>query len=184
MSCSQSSKNDSRLQAKYSEIKEYDIKVNFSKSFMIKEVRKGSTVSDIHLTGIGFKGVSKTIHFKHTKPIYDFLVCDVNNDGFEELYIITQSGKKKPKAEIIGIVLTENESYRKIFVADNEGMAENDNFAGYVGFDSIYIKEQHLYRNFLVKDSNNQEFRKTVLYTLYKYEDSYALNARVIEKKK
>ncbi|PKP08777.1 MAG: hypothetical protein CVU09_14590 [Bacteroidetes bacterium HGW-Bacteroidetes-4] len=81
----------------YQEVRLVKIKFNFNQSFKIREVKQSSSMAQIHVQGIGFQQANQILCFDKVSPFESALVADIDNNGFEELYVITRStGKKKP----------------------------------------------------------------------------------------
>lgn len=180
------SKKDTRKKTEvasdYKEIKDTRIKFNYYQSFEIKEIKKGKSISDIYVLGIGFQNSSNTIKFNDVYPFESFFIADIDCDGFEELYIITRSVGSGAYVKILGITSNKGKSYKNIYVPeyDNSLDIKFKYLEGYMGHDKIYIQNKKLYREFPVFkpiDTNRKPTGGTrrILYMLNEYNNSFSL---------
>ncbi len=166
-----SQQRERRSANEYQEVKITRIKFNFDQSFEVKEIKKSASFSDIIISGIGFLSSSNSIKFEWVNPLENFLVGDLDSDGFEELYLITRSVGSDLKEKIIGITSIKGKSYKAIFIPDFDKKI-NVNFQylqGYKGHDSIYLKDMHLYREFPVLNESTSDRGKTLSKRLIEY---------------
>lgn len=166
----------------YQEIKKSRVKFNFNQSFEIKEIKRGSSISDIHITGIGFQNSSAILKFENQNPIETYLIADIDMNGFEEFYIITRSLGSGAHGKLIGITSYMGKSYKAIFIPENDKKL-NLNFEyliGYRGQDMYFLKNMKLFRKFPVyKNTDIQgmptEGERLLEYKLIEYEGSFTL---------
>ncbi|MDA3890036.1 MAG: hypothetical protein PF517_00070 [Salinivirgaceae bacterium] len=163
---------------------------NFDQSFEIKEVNKGTCISDNHISGIGFANNSRIIKVESADPLEAFLVADIDSDsdGFEELYILTRSVGSGSYGKIIGITSNKGKSFKQIYIPeyDNSLNLNFEYLIGYQGHDSIYVKNEKLYRQFLVFKNGNSANNPTggirkLEYRLIEYNGSFTLQVDVKE---
>ncbi len=166
----------------YREVKDTRVKFNFNQSFEIKEIKIGSSLSDIHVSGIGFQNCTKTLKFMSVDPFEKLLIADIDKNGFEELYILTRSVGSGSYSQIIGITSNKGTSYKSIYIPeyDNTLDIKFDYLDGYMGHDSIYVQNKMLCREFPVyklSDSNSKPtggIRK-IIYKLVEVDNSFSL---------
>jgi len=179
---SNDNQNSSEESKPYSEAIVTRIKFNFKQSFEIREIKKGTSISDILISGIGFQNNSSKIKFENSDPIEQFYISDLNNDGFEELYIITRSVGSGSYANIIGVASVNGKSYKNIYVPDFDDLliVNKDFMEGYKGHDSIFLRENKLFREFTVClkndiSSDSIDIKRSINYKLLKIDESYTL---------
>lgn len=152
--------------------------------FVVEETHpNGASMSNIRITSRGMKEVETDLAYTDTDPIKDIFLADINNDGFEELYIITEVAGSGGYAAIIGIASNNDKSTSTITVPEltEEDMKAGKLFEGYQGHDKIFIENKQLVREFPVyKDGDNNAKpsggSRKVTYTLTKGEASWTLN--------
>lgn len=172
-------------QANYQELKTTRIKFNFNQVFAIKEIKKGSSISDIYISGIGFQNSSAMLKFKSSDPIENYLVADIDADGFEELYLITRSVGSGSYGKIVGVSSNKGKSYKSIYIPeyDKSLNLKLDYLEGYMGNDFIYVKDKHLWREFPVYKSTDTNNNATggickIVYALVEYNNSFSLQVQ------
>ncbi|MBI9065997.1 MAG: hypothetical protein JEZ09_01815 [Salinivirgaceae bacterium] len=184
--CNTEKNKNEKAKNSYQEVRKINVKINFSQTFEIRQIKKGLTQSDIFIKGIGFSNRRNAIALKNKKPIKEIFVSDINADGYEELYIIIESGKKHPISEIIGITIQENDSYKLIYIPefDKNTSFEFNYLKNYNGYDSIYIENQQLFRTFPSYNSVKKEYDTHNMvklnYKLINMNNSFSLQAVVI----
>lgn len=172
----------------YQEVRLIKIKFNFNQSFEIREVKQSSSMAQIHVQGIGFQQANQTLCFDKVSPFESALVADIDNNGFEELYVITRSTGKKKQAGIYGIVSVGGVKYKPIYIPefDTSNGSSFSYLDGYKGNDSIYIKDKTLKRIFPVAlfdslaNCERNGFRE-ITYKLVEFENSFSLQVSNVE---
>jgi S-adenosylmethionine synthetase len=99
--------------------------------FTVKEEKKNSSVSKITITTQGFTEVNEPIQMEETDPIFQTIVADINSDGFDELFLITQSTGSGSYGTIYGFASNNDKSVTPIYIPK---ISENDlkgDFKGY-----------------------------------------------------
>lgn len=159
-----------------------EITTKTGKQFVIIESKPASSVSDYMVTGTGFENSNDTIKFSMKNPMATTFLADLDKNGFEEVYIITQATGSGSFEDIIGIASYDDKTFGEINVPDisAEDFEKNGKFAGYLGHDSIYISDTNLIREFPVYKSNDQNSdptggRRKVIYALKPGKASYEL---------
>lgn len=125
------------------------------KSLYISESHPvGLSLSDISIKSSGFEhNISETIN--DSDPIKGVYVTDLDDNGFDEFYIITISSGSGSYGNVIGFASNNDKSLSMIHFP---GISEGDEpFAGYMGHDNFKIADKKFIRSFpiyLSKDKN------------------------------
>jgi len=148
------------------------------KQFTVVEKKVGESASKITVLGTGFPNSQEIFRLEDIDPKETGFLEDLDDDGFEELYLITRSVGSGSYATIFGYASYKDLSYGPIYIPDP---IENDpNFAGYMGHDRINIIDSQLVREFPVYkegDTNSEPSGgiRILKYALEKGEASYIL---------
>ncbi|MEO6694511.1 MAG: hypothetical protein ABIY50_12215 [Ignavibacteria bacterium] len=128
------------------------LKTATGKNFKIDERKKSSSVSDYLISGIGFGTFSDTLKIENKDPLKNIFNADLDKDGFEEVYIITQATGSGSYENIIGVASDKDKSYRLINIQEirDKDLQNTGQFSGYMGRDSIYVSDGVLTREFPV----------------------------------
>lgn len=115
----------------------------------------GQSLSDITVESSGFEhNLDETLN--DLDPIKNVHIADLDNNGFDEIYIITVSSGSGSYGNVIGFASNKDKSLSMIhFPLSQE---EDELFAGYMGHDTFSIDENALVRSFpiyLSSDTNN-----------------------------
>jgi len=110
-------------------------------------------------------------------------VADINSDGFDELYLITQSTGSGTYGTIYGFTSNNDKSITPIYIPKISEKDLKGNFKGYMGHDSIYISNNKLFRKYPVykeEDANccASGGDKSIQYILKKGESSWILGIK------
>jgi len=175
----QEQKTDSKV-VEVTEKSDKEYKTNSGKIFIIKEDITSASLSKISIKPKGFEFSKDVIQMEESDPFDYALVADVNNDGFDELYIITRGAGSGSYANIYGFASNKDKSVSPIYVpelSDDEFVAL---FPGYMGHDKFYIEDNKLLRKYPVykkEDSNDNPTRgeKVLEYNLKMGEASWIL---------
>ena len=150
------------------------------KSFTILQSPESDYLVDARIYGKGFSGSTDTIFFEEIELIDTVLIGDINNDGFEELYIFTRGFFPGAYDHVFGITSVEDISYKEINFYDLKpsDVIEGAVFNGYQGQDVYTLENNSIKRTFPVYnpgDFYNHPSRgyKTLYYTLEKTDSGY-----------
>ena len=157
--------------------------------FVVEETHPTSaSLSTIRVTSRGLKEVETDMSYTDVDPVKDIFLADINNDGFEELYIITEVAGSGGYAGIIGLSSNNDKSTSTITVPElvEDDMKAGKLFEGYQGHDKIYIENKQLVREFPVYKAGDNNATPSggthkVVYTLSKGEASWMLTAAPIK---
>lgn len=153
-------------------------KTRSGNSFIVKESHpQGQSLSDITVESRGFRyNLSET--FKDRDPIRKVIIADLDDNGFDELYIITVSSGSGSYGSVLGFASNRDNSVSAIHFPE---IAKTDaRFDGYMGHDSFDVVDGRLARTFPVylrADTNSHPTgeMQTVVYGLYRGEASWQL---------
>jgi Periplasmic lysozyme inhibitor of I-type lysozyme len=161
-----------------------DYKTKSGKSFQVISRKLNESLTDILVIGIGFENSKDTIKFMEAEPFNTAFLADLNNDGFEELYIITKSAGSGSYLNIHGVASNKDKSYSNIAIQtiSEKDLNEGKDFFGYMGHDKITAEKDALVREFPVYkqgDTNNNPTggNRKIYYKLTQGENSFQLKA-------
>ncbi len=95
--------------------------------------------------------------FKDVDPVADLFIAVLDENGFDEIYIITMSAGAGIYGNVLGFASNKDKSLSGINISNVD---TNDRaFKGYMGHDVFSIKDQKLIRSFpiYVKEDTNQK---------------------------
>jgi hypothetical protein len=156
--------------------KEY--RTETGKIFSITEKHpNGQSLSTIEITSSGFaNNLNETI--EDSDPINAVIIADLDNNGFDELYIITVSSGSGSYGGILGFASNRDISVSMINFPE---IQEDDiHFQSYMGHDSFKVINQQLIRAFpIYLNTDNQNSpsggMRTLVYGLYPGEAAWQL---------
>lgn len=158
-------------------------KTKTGKTFNVTEKKESASVSSYNISGTGFGNFSDTIKVTKKDPMVNAFTADLNNDGFEELYIITRSTGSGSNGGIIGVASNGDKNYNLINVQElkDKQLAQAGKFSGYMGHDSIYVSGGVLTREFPVYQqtdamNNPTGGKRMVMYALKPGNNGYVLD--------
>ncbi len=94
-----------------------EMKSKTGKVYKITEYISEDSVShDYTIRGIGFKNSNDSIEITKQFPIFNTLFADLDSNGFEELYLITKTGKSG-FIKILGIASYNDSVFKEIVTA-------------------------------------------------------------------
>ena len=159
-----------------------DYKTKSGKGFQVISRKLNESLTDILVIGIGFENSRDTVKFMESEPFNTAFLADLNNDGFEELYIITKSSGSGSYLNIHGVASNKDKSYSNIAIQtiSEKDLNEGKDFFGYMGHDKITAEKDTLVREFPVYkqgDTNDKPTGGTrkIYYKLSAGENSYQL---------
>lgn len=170
--------------------KEEEFSTQTGKLFIVKEDNTASaSLSKITVTGKGFTDNDISIELNDKDPISSMFLEDLNQDGFEELYITTTSVGTGSYGTVYGFASNKDQSISQIILppVTEVDLKKGANFEGYQGSDDFYADNNQLIREFPIymeKDSKDSPTggRKVVYYTLQASEPTWQLNIVKSEK--
>ena len=151
---------------------------NTGKTIIISETHPvGQSLSTIRINTRDLKyNYSET--FTDRDPVSDVFIADLDNNGFDEIYIITTSAGSGSYGTVLGFASNNDKSLSMINFPDVD--STNKVFEGYMGHDSFFIENDKLVRTFPVynKEDTNQNptgGKRKLIYGLYPGEAMWQL---------
>ena len=137
----------------------------------------GQSLSNIQVESTGFAhNISE--NFEDHDPIKEVLVGDLDENGFDEFYIVTVSSGSGSYGNVIAFASNRDKSLSVIYFPE---IQERDElFAGYMGHDAFGISNSKLLRSFPIyqpSDTNNNPTGGTrrLAYSLFAGEAGWQL---------
>lgn len=162
-----------------------EFKTKTGKSFVVSEKRPSASISNISIIASGFTVVNDTLYLEESDPISQIYITDLNKDGFDEIFIITQSKGSGSYATIYGFSSNNDKSVSGIIVPEisQSDLAEGAIFNGYQGHDSIYVSKKKLIRKFPIFKEEDKNCcpsggDKTIQYVLKPGENYWRLEVK------
>ncbi|PCI07294.1 MAG: hypothetical protein COB73_08495 [Flavobacteriaceae bacterium] len=122
---------------------------------------------------------------KDIDPVKFMQLADLDQNGFEEIYIITQAVGSGSYQNIIGYASNNDKSFTPIYFPEltDTDFDKGGLFEGYMGHDSFFIQKDKLVRKFpiyLENDTNNNPTggEKEISYLLKQGEASWQLQVQ------
>lgn len=112
----------------------------------------GMSLSDIKIESQGFKHNFSEV-LKDRDPIANVMVADLDQNGFDEFYIVTVAAGSGSYGNIIGLASNRDKSLS--FIHFPEFNSEDELFTGYMGHDSFKIEGNLLVRTFPLIANNH-----------------------------
>lgn len=163
----------------------HEITTASQKIYKVSEDKKSAGLSDITIVAQGFKSSEDVFEIKDCDPLKDHFMLDLNNDGYEELYLVTSGAGSGSYGNIYGYASNKDLSVTPVYVRE---VSENDlkqdgDFFGYMGHDSIYAQKGQLFRKFPVYRKGDANCcpsggTKIIQYTLEAGEASWILEIK------
>ena len=149
-------------------------KTSTGKSYIVERKEKEGKVSYV-LNGEGFKFAKETKLLSHA-DIKDILTADLDKDGFDEAYIIYDCQEKGESQPVISAFVSyKDRAFGPIYVR----AASAKQLKGYMGQDSIYVKNGQLIREFPIYTGDRYTGEKQKLtYVLKAGEAGFILKPR------
>ena len=139
----------------------YEFVTSAKKRILVTETHpKGESQSTLNIWDKDFKHTKKNIILEDVDPIDAIFLEDLDEDGLDELYIITKGVGSGQYAGIIGFASDTDGSLRRIEVPEiqEQELSTGKLFYGYMGKDDIRVKNGTLVREFpvfLPSDTND-----------------------------
>jgi len=145
-------KNEADLPSEpISSIQSQEFTTQSGKVFELIELSDENGLFDFHIVSKGFEFSEKdTMIIKGADRISNVFLADLDGNGFEEIYLITQSDGSGSYANIYGYSSNADKSISPIYVRPIEevDLAAGALFEGYMGHDSIFMEGTALKRVF------------------------------------
>ena len=157
---------------------EADVQDDVQKTFTTKSGIK-IFIDEKHPVGMSLsnvviqsKGLEHELNdtLRDVDPIAEVFITDLDHNGFDEIYIITQSVGSGSYAKVISYASNKDKSMTPVFMREAEKPDEN-----YSGHDRFYLEEGLLVREFETVDSTLEKNRISIKYELVPGEASWQL---------
>ena len=159
-------------------------KTKTGKTFIVNEEKSSASLSKISITPKGFENSKDIIQIEESDPFDYALVADIDGNGFDELYIITQGAGSGSYANIYGFSSNNDKSVTPIYVPE----LSDDDFAalfkGYMGHDKFYVEGKKLLRKYPVYKKEDTNANPTGGETILEYKLKMGENSWILELKK
>jgi hypothetical protein len=178
-------KGDTDLSVCQEPVKEREFTTRSGKSFIVREDNtEAASLSKITVSTKGFSDGDKTIELGEKDPIVDIFLADLDQDGFEELYIATKSAGSGSYENLYGYASNHDQNITEISLPEisDQDDKPGGHYEGYMGGDNFYVEKNILIREFpiyLESDNNAEPTGKTkrVYYTLTPNDKTWLLVA-------
>ena len=125
-------------------------KTGSGKSIQLLISKNESSLNHLGIVPVDFQHSKDTFSIKNADPLKHTWLSDLDQNGFDEIYLITSSVGSGGYETIYGYASNQDLSLTPIHVpqiSENDVMSDGD-FYGYMGHDSIYIDKNKMYRKF------------------------------------
>jgi hypothetical protein len=139
------------------------LKTKTGKTIVIKETHpEGFSTSLIEVIPADFRD-SNAIEIGKTDPMARAELTDLDNDGYSELFLFTQSAGSGSSGTVYGFASDKDKRLVKIGIKPNteEEYSEGGDLEGYMGHDSYHFEKGMLIREFPVYKSNDSNITPT-----------------------
>jgi len=151
---------------------------NTGNTIIISETHPvGQSLSNIRINTRDFEyNYSET--FTDTDPVSDVFIADIDDNGFDEIYIITTSAGSGSYGNVLGFASNKDKSLSMINFPDVDSTSKV--FEGYLGHDSFFIENKKLVRTFPIYNEEDTNHNPTggireLIYGLYPGEAMWQL---------
>lgn len=154
------------------------------KVFELKEDSNEIGMHDFQLVPKGFKFSKDMLMITEADPLSRAFLADLDENGYEEIYLITTSVGSGSYGNIYGYASNADKSISPIFIApvNENDLSRGGLFEGYMGHDSIYLDGGVLKRKFPIYLEGDPNCcptggHSTLIYDLKAGEASWKLEA-------
>ena len=172
LSCARKTENNA-------DIKKLEYHTASGKVFIIVEdVSAGVDVSILTIRTHYFSEDNHDIELGRVDPVEDIFMSDLDEDGFQEIYLITRSTSPEEYATIVGFASDRDRRAVKVSFdrALTPGQAAGSPYAGYAGHDQFKLRDGFIVHSFQVSSEEKATGQtRSVRYTLSKEGDQWML---------
>jgi hypothetical protein len=159
------------------------LKTGSGKTIIVRESHPdGLSTSKIDIIPQDFK-VNTPIELEKSDPLLRIELTDLDNDGFQELFIFTQSAGSGSSGMVYGFASDKDERLVKIEFPQNtdEEYQNGGQLEGYMGHDIYHFEDNMLVREFPVYKSTDTNITPTggKKEVYYKYHDFKLIQSKV-----
>jgi hypothetical protein len=126
------------------------LKTKTGKSIEVLVDRKNGSLNDIRIIPLDFEHTKDTFLIPDADPLSKIWLRDLDQNGFEEIYLITTAAGSGSYESVYGYASNRDSSMTPIYLPEiqKNDLEPDGNYAGYMGHDSIYIENNRLYRKY------------------------------------
>lgn len=151
-------------------------------SWIVTQSQLGASLVNVKVETHGFSEQDQTIEFSEIDPIIQILLADLDKNGFEEIYFVTQAAGSGSYATIYGLNSNNDKSVSEIYFegATLYNTKSGDTYEGYMGHDNFELIEESLTNTYPVyregdSDANPTGGKRKVFYKLVRGGASWQL---------
>jgi len=158
------------------------LKTSTGKSIKLITDQKSSSLNDLKIVALDFANTKDTFKIKDCDPLQHAWIKDLDENGYDELYLITTSSGSGSYATIYGFASNQDLSITPIYIPEisEKDLLPEGAYYGYMGHDSIYAANNKIYRKYPVYKEGDANCcpsggDKTLSYALKQGEASWIL---------
>ncbi|MDB4583083.1 hypothetical protein N9164_08020 [Draconibacterium sp.] len=143
-----------------SNITSTEYKTKSGKKFIVHiDNSVGASICEVQIETGEFTAVNTTHRLGTIDPVKEVFVTDLDKNGYEEIYLVTQSAGSGSYSNIYGIASNNDRSATPVYVPviSEKQMEKGGLFEGYMGHNNFYLEQEKLINAFPVykKDDTN-----------------------------
>lgn len=119
----------------------------------------GAGICEVQIETGEFTAVNATHKLGTIDPVKEVFLTDLDKNGYEEIYLLTQSAGSGSYSNIYGVVSNKDKSATLVYVPDisEKQMEKGGLFEGFMGHNNFYLEKEKLINSFPVykKDDTN-----------------------------
>lgn len=149
----------------------------------------GASICNVQIKTSGFSADNSTYHLDAIDPLKDIFLADLDNNGYEEIYLLTESAGSGSYSSVYGFASNKDKSVTPIYVRPKTELqkGKREMFEGFVGHNQFEIQNGKLLNSFpvyLEGDANSKPGggQRIVQYRLIAGEAGWVLEAEKIIK--
>ena len=152
--------NKSKSQWTKSAVKSTEYKTKSGKKFIVHiDHSLSASISYVQVETSGFEEVNATNAIGEIDPVEEVFLADLDNNGFEELYLLTRSAGSGSYGNIYGFASNKDKSATPIYIPkfSKKQMQKGGLFEGFMGHNKFSIEDNKLINTFpvyLTTDTN------------------------------
>ncbi len=159
-----------------------EFKTKSGKTWLVTQNQIESSLANVTVESQGFSEENRTVYFSEIDPVIQILQADLDKNGFEELYFITQSVGSGSYGTIYGLNSNNDKSVSEIYFegASLYNTKTGDLYEGHMGHDDFNLVGGDLINTFPVyregdSNANPTGGKRKVFYALMQGEATWQL---------
>lgn len=136
-----------------STIKSTKYKTTSGKIFIVHiDHSKGASICEVQIETRGFTARNSTYKLGEIDPVKKIFLADLDNNGFEEIYLITQSAGSGSYGNIYGVASNKDKSATPVYIRpiSEKQIEGGEIFEGFMGHNQFKIESGKLVNYFPV----------------------------------